>query len=422
MPILVAKLVWTAGSGFQCWSVRPMEFLDLAQAQQKLIAFFSKENKTSPSQIRVIASPYRICPLGAHIDHQGGPVLGMTINAYTLLAFVPNADGAVRLQSRNYPGIIQFELKRPADRTDSAWGVYAKAAARALQEEHPLARGLSGIVDGMLPGCGLSSSASVLLAYLHALAAANHIRLEPWDYVRLARRAENNFIGLNNGILDQTSIIFGRRKHLLHIDTRQEKVSRLPDPLGESQYRIIVAYSGYSRELTTSGYNSRVQECREAARQLSQVSGCGPANILSDIPPLVFQQYGYKLAPALGRRAEHFFSEVQRVNDGLVAWREGRIEAFGRLMVESCRSSMESYECGIQPIYDLQQIVSSADGVVGSRFMGGGFGGCVVGIVKNSQAAPAAADIYKAYRQLHPEVADQAAVYLARSAGGVRFL
>ena len=84
-----------------------MEFPDIAQAYEKLIAFFSKEKKTSPSQIRVIASPYRICPLGAHIDHQGGPVLGMTINAYTLLAFVPAADGTVSLQSRNYPGIIQ---------------------------------------------------------------------------------------------------------------------------------------------------------------------------------------------------------------------------------------------------------------------------------------------------------------------------
>jgi galacturonokinase len=399
-----------------------MEFPDLAQAQHKLIDFFSKEKKISPSEIRVIASPYRICPLGAHIDHQGGPVLGMTINAYTLLAFVPTADAAVGLQSRNYPGIVQFELARPAERAGISWGIYARAAARALQEEHPLARGLSGILDGMLPGCGLSSSASVLLAYLHALAAANHIRLEPWDYVRLTRRAENNFIGLNNGILDQTSIMFGRRKHLLHIDTRQEKVSRLPDPLGESHYRIIVAYSGYSRELTTSGYNSRVRECREAARLLSQISGCGPAQILSDVPAEAFQLHGHKLAPEVGRRAEHFFSEIQRVNDGVVAWQQGRIEEFGRLMVESCRSSIESYECGIQPIYDLQQIVSSADGVAGSRFMGGGFGGCVVGLVKHSRAATAAADIHKAYRQLHPEVADQTAVYLARSADGVRFL
>ncbi|UCD76964.1 MAG: hypothetical protein JSW26_16220 [Desulfobacterales bacterium] len=399
-----------------------MEFPDLAQAKQKLADFLWKEQEISPSDIRVIASPYRICPLGAHIDHQGGPVLGMTINAYTLMAFVPTNDGVVRLQSRNYPGIIQFELNRPAETTGSNWGIYARATALALQEAYPVKKGLSGILDGMLPGCGLSSSASVLLAYLHALAAANHIRLQPWDYVRLARRAENNYIGLNNGILDQTSIVFGRRDHLLHIDTRQEKVSELPDTQGESRYRLIVAYSGYSRELTTSGYNSRVRECKEAAQLLSQMSGCGPTQILSEVPAEAFQLYGQKLAPDIGRRARHFFSEIQRVNDGVAAWQQGRIEDFGRLMVASCRSSIEQYECGTRPIFDLQQIVSSAEGVLGSRFMGGGFGGCVVGLVDQSKAAAAAADIRQAYRQRHPEVADQAEVYLARSADGVQFV
>jgi len=399
-----------------------MEFPDLAQARQKLVDHFSKEQQIASSEIRVIASPYRICPLGAHIDHQGGAVMGMTINAYTLLAFIPAADGAVSLQSRNYPGIVEFEIERPTAMDGWTWGVYALAAARALQEEHKLAIGLCGILNGMLPGCGLSSSASVLLAYLHALASANHINLQPWDYVRLTRRAENNFIGLNNGILDQTSIIFGRRGHLLHIDTRQEKVSQLPDPLGESNYRIIVAYSGYSRELTTSGYNSRVHECREAARQLARISGCGPAQVLSDVPLQAFQLHGHKLAPELARRAAHFFSEAERVKDGMAAWQQKLIDEFGRLMIESCRSSIENYECGIQPIYDLQQIVTSADGVLGSRFMGGGFGGCVVGLVRQSKAAAAADEINLAYRQRHPEVADQAQVYLARSADGVRFI
>jgi galacturonokinase len=399
-----------------------MEFPDLTAAAEKLIECFSSERQIAPADIRVIASPYRICPLGAHIDHQGGPVLGMTIKAYTLMAFVPAQDGTVRLQSKNYPGKIQFELDRIPAATGSFWGVYARAAALALQEAYPLRYGLAGLLDGMLPGCGLSSSASVLLAYLHALAAANQIQLHPWDYVRLTRRAENNHIGLNNGILDQTSIMFGRRGHLLHIDTRQEKVSKLPDKLGESRYRILVAYSGYSRELTTSGYNSRVRECRQAAQQLARFSGCGPAQVLSEVPAEAFQLHGHRLAPEVGRRAGHFFSEIQRVRDGVFAWQQGLIEEFGRLMDESCRSSIEQYECGIQPIYDLQKIVSSADGVRGSRFMGGGFGGCVVGFVDRSKAETAAADIQIAYRQLHPEVAVQAAVYLTESADGVRFL
>ena len=93
-------------------------------------------------------------------------------------------------------------------------------------------RGVVGLLDGMLPGCGLSSSASVLLAYLHAFAAANSIELKPWDFVHLTRRAENKYIGLNNGILDQTSIVFGKKDVLLHIDTKAETVSEIPDSLG----------------------------------------------------------------------------------------------------------------------------------------------------------------------------------------------
>ena len=136
----------------------------------------------------------------------------------------------------------------------------------------------------------------------------------------------------------------------------------------------------------------------------------------------VFFRYGHSLEPHIGRRAKHFFDETQRVHAGLAAWDKGLIEEFGRLMSESCKSSIEQYECGVQAIYDLQQIVSAADGVLGSRFMGGGFGGCVVGFVKPSHAPVAVADIQASYRKLHPEVADQAAVYLAQSDDGVRFL
>jgi galacturonokinase len=246
--------------------------------------------------------------------------------------------------------------------------------------------------------------------------------LQPWECVRLTQRAENKYIGLENGILDQTSIVFGRKGCLLHIDTKEKKVRELPEPPGEKPYRIIVAYSGYSRELTTSGYNTRVQECREAAVCLSRLAGSDSARILSDVSEEIFYLYGHKLAPVIGRRANHYFSEVQRVRKGVIAWRQGSIDEFGQLMLASCRSSMEQYECGIQPIFDLQKIVSSADGMLGSRFMGGGFGGCVVGFVRIDRAETAAADIQQAYRKLHPEVADKAKIYLADSADGAGFL
>ena len=399
-----------------------MEFPDINQQKVRLIENLCLEYGADSKEVTVVASPYRICPLGAHIDHQGGPVLGMTINAYTLMAFCASKDSSVRLKSRNYSGNVAFDLNEIPESTGSFWGVYPRAAALALKEAYEIKTGVVGLLDGMLPGCGLSSSASVLLAYLCALGQVNSLHLEPWDLVHLTKRAEQGHIGLNNGILDQTSIVFGKKDHLLHIDTKDEAVSYLADPLGNDNYRIVVAFSGHSRELTTSGYNSRVDECRMAAEQLSRMAGKKVANILSDVSVDDYQQFRGALDPVTARRSSHYFSESQRVFDGIIAWKSGAVEQFGRLMNESCKSSMEKYECGIQPIHDLQQIVSSTEGMFGSRFMGGGFGGCVVGFVKTPQAAAAVEQIQTAYRQLHPEIAGQTAVYLAQSDDGVRLL
>jgi galactokinase/galacturonokinase len=312
-----------------------MKFPDLIQEKAKLTDVFSNEEEISADDVKVIASPYRICPLGAHIDHQGGSVLGMTINACTLMAFYPRDDSIIVLRSKNYPGKVEFDLRDIPESTGSFWGVYPRAAAMALQEKHTVTMGVTGLLDGMLPGCGLSSSASVLLAYLHAFAAANSIVLQPWDYVHLTRRAENKYIGLNNGILDQASIVFGRRGHLLHIDTREEKVTRLPDRLGETHYRILVAYSGYSRELTTSGYNTRVDECRLAAKQLAHFAGSPPARVLSDVAQDVITRYVDRLEPHLARRTKHFITESQRVTDGIKVWDKGTIEKFGQQLRNS---------------------------------------------------------------------------------------
>jgi galacturonokinase len=399
-----------------------MQFPDLTQEKEKLVTTFSRKHKVPLQDIRIIASPYRISPLGAHIDHQGGSVLGMTINAYSLLAYVPVDGGRVTLRSENYPGLVEFNLHQIPAGKDSFWGSYPRAAALALNENLQLERGVTGLINGMLPGCGLSSSASVLLAYLSALADANGLKLQPWDFVRLTQRAENQYIGLNNGILDQTSITFGKRHHLLHIDTITENVQAIEDKLQEKTYRILIAYSGFSRELVTTGYNTRVQECREAAAELARLDGAPPVKKLADVPEQAYRRHRHRLAGHLQRRTDHFFSEADRVKRGLKAWREGRLEDFGRLMVESCQSSIEKYECGSPAIHDLQQIVSSTDGVIGSRFSGGGFGGCVVGLVAADRAVEAARCIRSDYLECHSEATGQAEVYLSMSADGVRFL
>jgi galactokinase/galacturonokinase len=396
-----------------------MKFPLLSQEKGKLVGIFTSEHNVAEEDIRWIASPYRISPLGAHIDHQGGPVLGMTIDAYTLLAYVPTSNGRVGLRSLNYPGRVEFNLLHPEENTGSPWGIYARGAALAIGDAFEVENGIEGLILGHLPGGGLSSSASVLLAYLTALADANGIQIDPWELVRMTRVAENTHIGLKNGILDQTSIAFGKAGHLLHIDTIKPSVSFIEQTQRPDPYRILIAYSGYSRELTSTGYNSRVAECCEAAEQLSELAGRRPATRLGDVPIDVFRAHGKNLPSHLYKRAAHFFSEMERVEKGIAAWAKGDMQTFGHHMLKSCHSSIVDYECGSPAIHDLQQIVSQTEGVFGSRFNGGGFGGCVVGIVAADAAKEATTQIRKAYIARYPEVADEARVYLANSVAGL---
>jgi galactokinase len=155
---------------------------------------------------------------------------------------------------------------------------------------------------------------------------------------------------------------------------------------------------------------------------LSELAGGTEAEQLADVTEKVFKARGEDLPAHLYRRARHFYNESERVAEGVKAWRQGDMETFGRLMNASCESSIKDYECGSQPIHDLQQIVSQTRGVYGSRFSGGGFGGCVVGLVESKEALDAAEEITIAYQNRHPEVADAARVYLADSASGLEHL
>lgn len=399
-----------------------MEFPSLSGQIKELISHLKRRENFAIDALNLVVSPYRISPLGAHIDHQGGPVLGMTIDAYTLLAFMPNEQPRIRLYSMNYPGVVEFNLEKIRNSKKDDWERYAKGAAKVLGEKEEISYGFIGAVSGTLPAGGLSSSASVGLAYLHALAKVNNLELSANDYVELDRRLENDYLKLKNGILDQATIIHGQKDHLLHINTITGDVEPFPQPVTNDHFRILVVYSGFSRELTASGFNTRVEECRNAAMLLGIMGGIRSAKILSDVPVDVFHRKSRKLPEDLKRRASHYYSEVDRVTAGAKAWKEGDWESFGKLMNESCISSLENYESGSPALQTLQKIVSNTPGVYGSRFSGGGYGGCVIGLVKSDFAEEDASQIYETYLSKYPGVKGHAGVYLANSDNGVRFL
>ncbi len=376
------------------------------------LKFTTTTSNYSPSytlpMTRTVFSPYRICPLGAHVDHQGGAVLGRTLQLGTTLAYEPLDSQEVHITSEQL-GEKKFAI---GDEIDKAhWVRYAQAAARVLPN---LKRGMRAHVTGPLVGAGLSSSASVGLAYIKALADVNNIELSNHDLVQLDFELENHQLGLQNGKLDPMTIVHGKRNALLFMDMRAASATPIFDPPAH-EAAWIVAYSGISRELTKSGYNVRVEECCEAASTLQE-----GARILSEAPREVFEKKKNKLPENLRRRAEHFYGEVERVRKGVQAWQESNLELFGQLMNQSCESSIRNYESGSPILIELSELVSNTDGIYGSRFSGGGYGGCVVALADKDTAESTCRDIAEKFSARHPELASQ--VFIAEMGDEISLL
>lgn len=350
-----------------------------------------------------IFSPYRICPIGAHIDHQGGPVLGRTINFGSTIEYEPLDTNRIQITSDHF-GKSDFMI---GELDTYTWARYAQAAARVLKAS----RGMRAHINGSLIGAGLSSSASAGLAYLKALADVNGIELSNEQLVQLEYRLEHDELNLQIGLLDPLTIVNGLRKALLFMDTITASVSPIPDPL--PSFAWIVAYSGVSRELTKSRFNVRVEECHYAAEALLPGT-----KILSDVPGEVFDDRKLRLPVHLRKRATHFFSEVDRVHAGAIAWKQANLEVFGQLMNASCESSIINYESGSDILIELHELASGTDGVYGSRFSGGGYGGCVVALAQRASAENNCARIAKEFRARHPELPSK--VFIAETGDGLQ--
>ena len=370
--------------------------------------------------VRVAFAPYRVCPIGAHVDHQGGPVLGMAISAGSVLAFAPAAGSAVRAVSDDFEGEEVFDLvEEPSAR--GGWGDYLRAAAWALRGRLPGAPvGMVASIRGSLPGGGLSSSASVLVAYLMALSRVNGIELRPEELVALARRAENDFVGVASGILDPASVVGARRGRLLAIETRRARWEPVALGAGAAAPRILVAFTGTARNLAQTPFNDRVSECRKAAALLAQLAGRDGVEILGDLPDDVFEAHADALPPAERGRARHFFGERRRVRSGIEAWRAGDLPAFGCLMTESCRSSVENYETGSPEQVALQRILLDTPGVLGARFSGAGWGGCSIALAEPERAEEACGRIAEAFVERFPQLRGRARVFGVDSEDGAR--
>ena len=318
-----------------------------------------------------IFSPYRVCPLGAHVDHQHGLVTGFAINRGVDLWFNVREDSLVKLSSLSFEGTVEFDLAKRTEVREKHWGDYARGAKYALKKRFELIHGIEGVIKGSLPVGGLSSSAAVLIAYVMAFAKANGIRLQPFEVVQIASEAEREYIGLNNGILDQACIALGKKNELLFLDCDTNEYrhikfgganASLPKHGGlEGLFEIGIFFSGLTRSLVNSDYNLRVFECKTAAWNMlayhEQPLKTFDKTFLRDIPKVTFDKTRDMMPSRFARRAEHFYSEYRRVRQGVTAWETGNLQLFGKLSFDSCESSIHNYECGSPELISIYNII-----------------------------------------------------------------
>lgn len=364
--------------------------------------------------------------MGAHVDHQHGLVTGFAINKGVDLWFSPSDDGQVHLESRSFDGTVDFDVTQASLMRQNNWGDYARGAKYALRKRFNLKYGIHGVIQGSLPVGGLSSSAAVLIAYVMAFAKANDIILEPFEVVRIASEAEREYIGLNNGILDQACIALGKKDGLLFLDCDSNDYRIIKRNPEMPDFEIGIFFSGLTRSLVNSDYNLRVFECKTAAwnmlAYLDQPLKTFDRTFLRDIPKATYDQTRIAMPKRFAKRAEHFYSEYRRVRQGVTAWESGNLKLFGKLCFDSCESSIHNYECGSPELIAIYEIMRTLPGIYGGRFSGAGFKGACMALVDPAYKEDIEKELTRQYLEKFPEYEQTFKIYFVKPDNGARFV
>lgn len=373
-----------------------------------------------------IFSPYRVCPLGAHVDHQHGLVSGFAIDKGVELLFSPSDDSRIDMKSLTFQGEIIFDLNVPVGNKKNDWGDYIRGAVYALKKRFDLEYGIKGMIKGSLPVGGLSSSAAVLVAYVLALSKANDISLTPMEIIRITSEAEREYVGLNNGILDQACVVLSEKNNLLYLDTDTDDYQLLPLSNDMPEFEIGIIFSGLTRSLISGDYNLRVSECKTAAWNIlalkKQTLKTLEKTFLRDVPESFFIETTDRFPDRFRKRAEHFYSECRRVKQGVNAWQKGDIHAFGQLIFDSCDSSINKYECGSPELIAIYDIMRETDGIYGGRFSGAGFKGACVCLLDPAKKDTIERSVTTKYLEQFPQYKGSFEFHCCKTETGARFV
>jgi len=339
---------------------------------------------------RWFRAPGRVNLIGDHTDYNQGFVLPAAIQLGTTIGIAPRTDRRVRIVSTRYEERFEAEWKdaaaplagNPSSRTH--WSAYVLGVAQALEQSGLVLPGADLLIHGDVPlGAGLSSSAALEVATALALASLTGTTLDRPTLAGLCQRAENEYVGVRCGIMDQYSSLFGRAGHALKIDCRSLQHEFVPlDPPSastEQASKLVICNTMFRHTLAGSAYNRRREECESGVRELRRAAP--QLESLRDVSMDLLESQKSVLDPTLFRRMRHVVTENARVSEAAIALKAADLVLFGELMRESHRSLCEDFEVSCPELDLLVQLAESIEGVYGSRMTGGGFGGCTVNLV-----------------------------------------
>jgi galactokinase len=372
---------------------------------QRTLDTFREKFSPDP-QPRLFRAPGRVNLIGEHTDYNDGFVLPAAIDYQVVVAARVRDDARINVYALDFEQWDHFDLHSITRRRKNAWSNYIRGAAWSLQQDGHALVGMDAVIAGNVPiGAGLSSSAAIEVATGYTLLRLGKVEVDRVALALAAQRAENDFVGMRCGIMDQFISCLGQVNHALLIDCRD--LSHRPVSL-PADAALVIADSGVRRGLVESEYNARRAECEAAARHFGV-----PA--LRDVDEATFNARAHELPSVVRRRARHVITENARTLAAAQVLDSGDLTTFGQLMNASHASLRDDFEVSCRELDLLVEIARSVDGVYGARLTGAGFGGCILALAQHAAAEKVATAIYERYP---PAAGREARVYICQPSDG----
>lgn len=342
----------------------------------------SEFNSRFDNEPTLVKSPGRVNLIGEHTDYNNGFVLPAAIDKVIVLAMAANGLNKCRLYSMDMNESTEVELSMDLNKHELHWVNYILGSADQLLKNGYEVEGFDCVFGGNIPiGAGLSSSAALEGGIIYGLSNLFDLAVSKLDMAKMGQKAENEFVGMQCGIMDQFANIYGKKGHVLKLDCRSLEYETYP--FRRPDIKIILCDTGVHRELASSEYNIRRQQCEEGVRTLQNHDTS--IQSLRDVNLDTLKKYRGEFNPVVFQRCQFVLEENERVEASCESLVKDDFEAFGKKMYESHYGLRDIYEVSCKELDTLVEIAESTDGVYGARMMGGGFGGCTINLVEDSQ-------------------------------------